>query len=131
MQGKRLVLRAEADREIDAARDHYMAEGGFDIADGFIEALEAAFRHVSLHPGTGSPRYGHKLSVPGLRSWGLPRFPYIVFYIDMPDHIDVVRVLHSAMDITEVLPLQFGSKGLLMEPAAAYAVESRAEWDLQ
>ena len=35
----------------------------------------------------------------GLRSWPLTRHPYLVFYLERPDHIDVWRVLHGQRDI--------------------------------
>ena len=68
-----------------------------------MDALEGAFAHLSRHPATGSPRYGLKLGIPGLRSWPLSRFPYLVFHFDMPRQVDVVRVLHGAMDLPEWL----------------------------
>jgi hypothetical protein len=29
-----------------------------------------------------------------LKSWSLSRYPYLVFYVEGPDHVDVWRVLH-------------------------------------
>jgi len=46
-----------------------------------------------------SPRYAHALDLPGLRCWPLTRYPYLVFYLQQQDHIDVWRVLHSARDV--------------------------------
>jgi plasmid stabilization system protein ParE len=46
-----------------------------------------------------SPRYPHALNPPGLRLWPLPRYPYLVFYIEQDDHIAVWRVLHGQRDI--------------------------------
>ena len=37
--------------------------------------------------------------MPGLRSWALGRYPYVVFYCEHGGHIDVWRVLHSRRDI--------------------------------
>lgn len=66
---------------------------------GFIDALELANAYIARHPGTGSPPYAHALSLPGLRSWPLTRYPYLVFFIERDDHIDVWRVLHGQRDI--------------------------------
>jgi len=38
-------------------------------------------------------------NLPGLRFWPLQRYPYLVFYIELADHIDIWRVLHSQRDI--------------------------------
>jgi toxin ParE1/3/4 len=39
------------------------------------------------------------LNLPGLRSWPLTRYPYLVFYVERSDHVDVWRVLHGQRDI--------------------------------
>ena len=48
---------------------------------------------------SGENIYGHELEIPGLRSWPLPRYPYLVFYMEHDDHVDVWRVLHAERDI--------------------------------
>jgi toxin ParE1/3/4 len=35
----------------------------------------------------------------GLHVWPLSRYPYLVFYVERADHIDVWRVLHGHRDI--------------------------------
>jgi toxin ParE1/3/4 len=95
---KPVVARERAGRDIDEAIDHYRT-AGFAVARGFVDDLESAFRHISRHPATGSPRYAHELDLPGLRSWRLARYPYLVFYVEREDHVDVWRVLHAASDI--------------------------------
>jgi toxin ParE1/3/4 len=57
------------------------------------------FAAISGHPGIGSPQYAHELAIPGLRSRKLKRYPYLVFYLERDDHIDVWRVLHAERDI--------------------------------
>ncbi|QUD87631.1 type II toxin-antitoxin system RelE/ParE family toxin [Phenylobacterium montanum] len=82
-----------------SAVDHYAATAGPRVAAGFVDALEAALRHIGQHPRSGSPRFGQELDLPGLRCWGLKRYPYLAFYIEREDHIDLWRVLHSKQDI--------------------------------
>jgi toxin ParE1/3/4 len=76
-----------------------MVEGAGAAALGFIDALERAYAHIGRHPAVGSPRYAHDLDVPGLRFWALRRYPYLVFYVERSDHVDIWRVLHSQRDI--------------------------------
>jgi toxin ParE1/3/4 len=95
---KPLVLLEEADRDVLAALDHYVNEAP-EAADGFVAALEQAFDHIRRAPATGSPRYAHELNLPGLRFWACSRFPYLVFYMEHADRIDVWRVLHARRDI--------------------------------
>jgi toxin ParE1/3/4 len=61
--------------------------------------VERAYRHIVAQPATGSQRYAHELDLPGLRSWPLKRYPYLIFYVERDDHLDVWRVLHGERDI--------------------------------
>jgi toxin ParE1/3/4 len=90
-----VVPREQANRDIDEIIDHYLNEQAEQAAIGFVDALEQAYLHIGRHPDTGSPRYAHELNLPGLRSWALRRYPYLVFYVECTDHIDVWRVLHG------------------------------------
>lgn len=99
MTTKPVVPRELARRDVENAVAHYWAEGAEAAALGFIDALDKAYRHIGRHPATGSPRYAHELNLPGLRSWSLTRYPYLVFYVEQPDHVDVWRVLHGQRDI--------------------------------
>lgn len=82
---------------------YYAAEAGLDLALDFTEALRDAYRFIEEHPGLGSPRYGDLLGLRGLRSRRVGRFPYLVFYIEQPDRIDIWRVLHAQRDIPATL----------------------------
>ncbi len=99
MKAKPVVPRALACRDVDEAIGHYLGEGAAEVAMGLIDALEQAYTHISRHPASGSPRYAHELNLPGLRSWPLTRYPYLVFYVERSDHVDVWRVLHGHRDI--------------------------------
>lgn len=99
MRAKPVVPREEAGRDVDEAVAWYVGEGAVEAALGFIGALEHAYGHIGRHPETGSSRYAHELNLPGLRSWRLTRYPYLVFYVEREDHIDVWRVLHGKRDI--------------------------------
>ena len=99
MSAKPVVPRALANRDVDDAVRHYLQEGAPDAALGFIDALEQAWDRIGRHPGIGSQRHAHELNLPGLRSWPLTGFPYLVFYVELSDRVDVWRVLHAARDV--------------------------------
>lgn len=99
MKAKPIVPRSEANRDVDEVIDHYLSESAEQAALGFIDALEQAYARIVRHPATGSPRYAHKLNIPGLRSWSLTRYPYLVFFVEREHHIDIWRVLHGQRDI--------------------------------
>jgi toxin ParE1/3/4 len=99
VKSKALVQRTLARRDIDLAITHYLEQDASPAALGFVDALERAYAHISKHPGTGSPRFAHELGIPDLRSWPLGKYPYLVFYVERADHIDIWRVLHMKRDI--------------------------------
>lgn len=99
MTAKSVVPRELAQRDVEEAIDHYTDEAGADRALRFIDALSEAYGAIGSRPGIGSPRYAHELELPGLRSRKLRKFPYLVFYLEREDHIDVWRVLHAQRDI--------------------------------
>jgi toxin ParE1/3/4 len=96
---KPVVARALATQDIDDAIAYCLGESAPQAALGFIDALEQAYAHIGRHPSTGSPRYAHALDVPGLRCWPLTRYPFLIFYIERAQTIDVWRVLHGQRDI--------------------------------
>ena len=99
MKSKPVIPRKQADVDIQEAFDHYLTEAGPEIALSFADALELAIAHVSRHPAAGSPRYAHELSLPGLRHWSVKGFPYLIFYVEQTQHVDVWRLLQSQRDI--------------------------------
>jgi toxin ParE1/3/4 len=96
---KPVIPRERAVRDVDEILEYYLAEGSEQAATGFIDALEQAYAHIGENPATGASRYAFELDLPGLRSWRLARYPYLVFYVEREEHIDVWRVLHGKRDI--------------------------------
>lgn len=94
-----VIPREQARRDVDDAIAQYLDEGAEHAALGFLDALEQAYGHIGRHPATGSPRYAHELDLPGLRFWALTGFPYLIFYVEREDCVDVWRVLHGRRDI--------------------------------
>ena len=94
-----MVPRARASQDIDDALTYYLTEAGETVALRFIDAVEAALRHLSAHPSSGSLRFAYELDLPGLRAWPLHQFPWLVFYSETDQQVDVWRVLHGRRDI--------------------------------
>jgi toxin ParE1/3/4 len=99
MTAKPLNERRRAKQDVQDAVDHYLGQGAPEAARKYLQALESAYRLISAHPSSGSPSYVERFGgPPGLRGWTLKGFPYVVFYLEEADHIDVVRVLHGRRD---------------------------------
>lgn len=103
MTGKPLTPRREASEDLRQAIDNYGAEAGERIAVGFADAVEATLARIARRPGLGSPRHGQQLRLPGLRTQAIRRYPYLVFYVEFEDRIEVWRVLHMRRDIAALL----------------------------
>jgi toxin ParE1/3/4 len=101
MTRKAVVRRSQAQKDIEEAADHYFAERGTALEMRFIDALQAAVTRIAANPGVGSPRYAVALAIPSLRFWRLTRFPYLIFYVEREDQVDVWRVLHEQRDIPQ------------------------------
>jgi toxin ParE1/3/4 len=99
-------LRESAERDILQAFAYYLKEAPH-VAEAFTDAVVRGRRHIEDNPGAGSPRYGEILEAPGLRFWLLNRFPYVLFYVERDDHLDVIRVLHQHADIPQKLDDDF------------------------
>jgi len=96
---KPVFRRLIADQDAEDTVDYYLAEAAPDIAVKFVDALEAAFERIARQPAAGSPRHGHELGLPGLRTWPLHGFPHRVFYFEHGDYVEVWRILHERRDI--------------------------------
>jgi toxin ParE1/3/4 len=101
--GRRLRFREAALADVEAAVRWYAEHAGAVVVDGFLVELEAAYAHITRHPGTGSPRWAHALNIEGLRCWRLSRVEHLVFYVERGDAVEVWRVLHGARDIPATL----------------------------
>lgn len=95
---------ALADRK-DSAR-YYRQVASTRIAEEMVIAAREALKQIEQNPGTGSPRIGQELDIPGLRSWRVAGFPLIWFYFEREDYLDVVRLLGERQDILAILPQQ-------------------------
>jgi len=98
---KPVIPRKRARRDVHEAIEHSPGEVGGEVALAFIDALQAAYEHIARHRASGSPRYAQELGLPGLRFRPLEQYPYLVFYMDRDDHVDLWRVLHQERDIPE------------------------------
>lgn len=92
-------LRATAVADLEEAVRYYGEEAGPEVALAFVDAFDAATSQLRDHPLIGSLRFSFELEIPELRSWPLPGFPYLLFYVPDQDGVDLWRVLHAQRDI--------------------------------
>lgn len=99
MSVKPVIQRDRASLDIDDSVAYYLKERAEHAALGLIDGLQDAYALLARHPAIGASHYAHELGIPGLRSWSLPRHPYVIFYVEHESHIDIWRVFHSRRDI--------------------------------
>jgi toxin ParE1/3/4 len=100
---KPIRIRPRANTEIDALAD-YIACDSPDTAMRFLDAVQKSFNLIGEQPGIGAQRYAHLPMLEGLRMLPISDFEkHLVFYIERPNYIDVLRVLHGSRDIPVIL----------------------------
>jgi toxin ParE1/3/4 len=65
----------------------------------FLNEVDRSLMSIGASPSILSPHFAHQLGVAGLRARLLRRFPFLIFYMEEHDHVDVWRVLHAQRDI--------------------------------
>jgi toxin ParE1/3/4 len=85
--------------DIEQATEYYEVNAGDAVAMDFLDDLEATLETLCRLPGAGSPKYGERMKVEGLRSQPLGHFPYVILYVPRLDRLEVWRVLHGRRDI--------------------------------
>ena len=96
-------LRPRAEADLIDRTAHYRAAGGDELAKRFFDSALASLRSVERMPGIGSPLIGEMCDIPDLRSYAVKGFPIRWYYFIAEDHLDVVRLLADAQDLTAIL----------------------------
>ena len=104
---KPAVLRPQALRDQQGEVRYDRMEGGPRVAVKVVKATNAALDQIELDPGMGSPTFGKRLGIPGLRTWRVAKFPLLWCYFERADHLDVVRLLGERQDIAAILGVEF------------------------
>ena len=85
------------------AAARYIRRDNAAAARAFLEAAYNAFEFLARNPGVGRKRAD--LGFPEVRSWRVDGFRrYLIFYRELPDRIQIWRVLHGARDLLRALP---------------------------
>jgi toxin ParE1/3/4 len=91
---KRLRYRETAEEDLDRILTEGRVRWGADDADAYVRSIHAELLGLLAHPGIGSER---DFILPGLRKWTV-KAHHAYYQIDELG-IDVVRILHPAMDV--------------------------------
>ena len=95
---RRLRFALAARRDLDEIWEYLAERGGLEAAERFVSRIEQQCRLLASVPEAGRRR--GELA-PELRSF--PVGPYVIFYRQTRQGIEVARVLHGARDVPELL----------------------------
>ncbi len=86
---KPIIFHPEATEELEDAISFYEAQKP-GLGQDLLTEVEKAVSQVQQFPSIGV-RYGQ----PPFRQWVLRRFPYLVFYLELPEAIWILAVAHG------------------------------------
>lgn len=101
--GKQIAVRPRASQDID---DHfaYIAQSNAEAALRFFDAARLTIAQIARMPGIGVVYPVQSASLQGLRKWPVKGFrQYMIFYLDLPEAVEVVRILYGSQDINSIL----------------------------
>jgi toxin ParE1/3/4 len=82
----------------------YIGEDNADAANRFLAAAERALEQLARMPEMGQSRVFKNPKLRGLRSWRVSGFSnYLIFYFPIADGIEVLRLVHGAQNLQEIL----------------------------
>lgn len=91
-----------AARDVEEIADHLLEVefGGPRLADRFVAAVNDGLRRLGSQPRAGPAFTSAESELRGLRLWRIRGFPnHLVLYVARRDRIEIVRVVHGAMDV--------------------------------
>lgn len=103
---KPVEWRTQARRDAAESAYWYARQGGIALGEAFLADVDATLDIIARHPAIGDTRHaGHVPGLPApLRFVPLKRFEqHLVYYLDLPDHVEIVRVWHAARGLAALL----------------------------
>ncbi len=106
MTNARFVLRAAAQRDLNAFADYFEAKAGKDLALRFVASARASFVALGESPNLGPSVASYSAELGDLRKWRITGFQeYLIFYRPEKDRVRIFRIIHGAQDWWQSLDL--------------------------
>lgn len=101
---RKVVIRPAAGRDLDRAADYIAQHQDLDTALRFYQAAEETFRLIATQPEMGRRRDFGNPQLKGVRICLMKEFDrHLVFYRPLKGGIEVLRIIHGARDIENLL----------------------------
>jgi toxin ParE1/3/4 len=109
---KWIVIREAAARTDLRAIGLYIGQRSPQAARRFIRSAEQTIARLATHPGIGEPYSPEDPAFEGIRLCVVTRFrSYVIVYRATEDRVEILRVLHGARDIDQILADDLGPPG--------------------
>lgn len=92
---KKIEWRPQAEVDAADAAYWYARQGGLALGQRFLSEVDDTLARIAAFPGAGSSRHAHlaEMLAGPLRYMVVSAFDrYVIYYLDLPTHVDVVRV---------------------------------------
>jgi toxin ParE1/3/4 len=100
----RLEIKNRATQDLRLQANYILMNGSVDAAERFLSAAETTFAQLTKNPRMGKvtqlvvPRFGE------VRQWRIKDFKeYLILYQVQEDVVEILRVLHGARDLDNLL----------------------------
>ncbi|MEY2410699.1 MAG: toxin ParE1/3/4 [Verrucomicrobiota bacterium] len=97
---KRIIVRQDVESDLIRYVRH-LANDKPKVGEDFATAAETTFRQIAQFPSLGRLRRWRHPGMASVRSGVMPRpfGSWLVFYREMSDALEILRVLHAAWDL--------------------------------
>jgi toxin ParE1/3/4 len=100
-----VIVRDRATQDIRSQANYILAMGNRKAAERFLESAEYAFAQLAATPNIGKIVSLVLSDMGTIRQWRIKNFKdYLIFYKVHDDQVEVLRVLHGARDLEDILP---------------------------
>jgi toxin ParE1/3/4 len=97
-----VIIRDRATQDLRQQANYILAIGNRDAAERFLESAEYAFNQLAI-----APNIGKIVALPDIamiRRWRIKNFTdYLIFYRIKEDQVEILRVLHGARDLENIM----------------------------
>jgi toxin ParE1/3/4 len=101
---RKLIIRDRATQDLRKQANYILVNGTTAAAERYLEMADKTFMQLLTTPGLGKVVGFVPDRMGGVRQWRIKMFTdYLVFYRAGDDRIEILRVLHGARDLEEIL----------------------------
>ena len=99
-----LIVKNRATQDIRQQANYILVNGNARTAERFLELAEATFAQLATIPGMGKIVQLVSSGMGEIRQWRIKDFQdYLIFYQIQDDRVEILRVLHGARDLEDIL----------------------------